>query len=98
MMPGMTDPTERTPATRPQDKPDRTARTRTAAAAILGAVAAAFAVINLDDVEVNWLVGSWQTPLIVVIAISLLLGAALDRLLVRRQRKRKLERRRSTET
>jgi uncharacterized integral membrane protein len=98
MMPGMTDPTERTPATRPQDKPDRTAGTRTAAAAILGAVAAAFAVINLDDVEVDWLVGSWQTPLIVVIAISMLLGAAIDRLLVRRQRKRKLERRRSSES
>ena len=91
----MTDPTERTPAKRPEDKPDRSASTRTAAAAILGAVAAAFAVINLDDVEVDWLVGSWQTPLIVVIVISMLLGAGLDRLLVRRARKRKLERRRA---
>jgi uncharacterized integral membrane protein len=91
----MTDPTERTPATRPGDKPDRTAGTRTAAAAILGGIAAVFAVINLDDVEVDWLVGSWQTPLIVVIVISMLLGAGLDRLLVRRARKRKLERRRS---
>jgi lipopolysaccharide assembly protein A len=90
----MTDPTERTPATRPEDKPDRGTGTRTAAAAILGGVAAVFAVINLDDVEVDWLVGSWQTPLIVVIVISMLIGAGLDRLLVRRARKRKLERRR----
>jgi lipopolysaccharide assembly protein A len=91
----MTDPTERTPATRPEDKPDRTAGARMAAAAILGGIAAVFAVINLDDVEVDWLIGSWQTPLIVVIVISMLLGAGLDRLLVRRARKRKLERRRS---
>jgi uncharacterized integral membrane protein len=89
----MSDPTERTPAKRPEDKPDRTAGTRMAAAAVLGGIAAVFAVINLDDVEVDWLVGSWQTPLIVVIAISMLLGAALDRLVVHRARKRKLDRR-----
>jgi lipopolysaccharide assembly protein A len=92
----MTDPTERTPAKRPEDKPDRAGTTRMAAAAILGGIAAVFAVINLDDVEVDWLVGSAQTPLILVIVISMLLGAALDRLLVRRARKRKLERRRSS--
>jgi uncharacterized integral membrane protein len=91
----MSDPTERTPATRPEDKPDRAAGTRMAAAAVLGGIAAVFAVINLDDVKVDWLVGSWQTPLIVVIVISMLLGAGLDRLLVRRARKRKLERRRA---
>jgi uncharacterized integral membrane protein len=90
----MTDPTERTPAKRPGDKPDRSAGARMAAAAILGGIAAVFAVINLDDVEVDWLVGSAQTPLILVIVISMLLGAALDRLLVRRARKRKLQRRR----
>jgi lipopolysaccharide assembly protein A len=89
----MSDPTERTPAKRPEDKPDRAGNTRVAAAAVLGGIAAVFALINLDDVEVNWLVGSWQTPLIVVIALSILLGAGLDRLLVRRARKRKLERR-----
>jgi uncharacterized integral membrane protein len=91
----MTDPTERTPAKRPEDKPDRAGTTRMAAAAILGGIAAVFAVINLDDVEVDWLVGSAQTPLILVIVISMLLGAALDRLLVHRARKRKVERRRS---
>ena len=92
----MSDPTERTPANRPEDKPDRSTGTRTAAAAVLGAIAALFAVINFDDVEVNWLVGSWQTPLILVIALSILLGAALDRLMVRRSRKRKQAARRSS--
>jgi uncharacterized integral membrane protein len=85
----MSDPTERTPATRPEDKPDRAASTRVAAAAVLGGIAALFAVVNLDDVKVSWVVGSWQTPLIVVIAVSMLLGAGLDRLLVRRARKRR---------
>jgi uncharacterized integral membrane protein len=84
----MSDPLERTPAKRPEDKPDRTAGTRTAAAAILGGIAAVFAVINLDEVKVDWLVGSAQTPLILVIVLSMLLGAGLDRLLVRRKRKR----------
>ena len=43
----------------------------------------------------DWLIGSWQTPLIVVIVVSMLLGAGIDRLLVRRARKRKEIKRRS---
>ena len=42
---------------------------------LIGAVTAAFAVVNRDDVEVDWLVGTSQTPLIVVIALTFLLGA-----------------------
>ena len=89
----MSDSSERTPAKRGETKPDRAANTRMAAAAVLGAIAAVFAVINFDKVEVNWLVGSWQTPLILVIVLSMLLGAALDRVLVRRARKRRRARR-----
>ena len=88
----MSDSTERAPAKRPEDKPDKSGSARLAVAATLGGIAAIFAVINLDDVEVNWLIGSWQTPLILVIVLSMLLGAGLDRLLVRRARKRKRER------
>jgi putative membrane protein len=88
----MSDPTERAPVKRPEDKPDKAASARLAVAATLGGIAAIFAVINLDDVEVNWLIGSWQTPLILVIVLSMLLGAGLDRLLVRRARKRKRKR------
>jgi uncharacterized integral membrane protein len=43
---------------------------------IVGALTAAFAVANLDEVQVNWLLGTGQTPLIVVIAVSFVLGAA----------------------
>ncbi len=34
-----------------------------------------FAVLNLNSVKVNFIVGSGHAPLIVVIAVSLLLGA-----------------------
>jgi uncharacterized integral membrane protein len=88
MMVGMSDPAPK-PAKRPGDKPARTQRTRMAAAGILGAVAALFAAFNLEKVSVDWVIGSWQTPLIVVIAVSMLLGALLDRALVHRARRRK---------
>ena len=91
----MSDHAERTPAARPGDKPEKAATTRLVAAGILGVLGTVFAVLNLDEVEVDWLIGSWQTPLIVVIVVSMLLGAGIDRLLVRRARKRKEIKRRS---
>jgi uncharacterized integral membrane protein len=42
---------------------------------LIGAVTAAFAIVNRDEVEVDWLFGTSQTPLIVVIALTFLLGA-----------------------
>ena len=47
-----------------------------------------FAVLNLDQVEVNWVLGSGQTPLIIVIVVSFLLGVAVDRLLAYRSSRR----------
>ena len=75
-----TDPTPSPPA-KPQKKkkgggPLAKENRRLVAGAILGAVAAAFALLNLDRVEVNWIVGSGRTPLIIVIAVSFALGAA----------------------
>ena len=84
----MSDP-DLTPAKRPGDKPDRTAKTRLAAASILGGVAAVFAFVNLDKVSVDWVIGSWQTPLIVVIVLSMLLGALLDRAFVHRAKRQR---------
>ena len=54
---------------------------RLVAGLVLGAVAAAFALLNLDEVEVNWIVGSGRSPLILVIAVSFALGIAAGRLL-----------------
>jgi uncharacterized integral membrane protein len=53
---------------------------------VLAGAGIAFAVANLDEVKVNWLLGTWQTPLIVVIALSMLVGAALGFLVSRRRR------------
>ena len=60
-----------------------------AAAAVVGALVMLFAVLNIDEVEVNWVLGTWSTPLIVVIALSFILGAAADRLVTVRRRPRK---------
>ena len=67
------------------------ARSRRQQARVIGGVAlgglgVAFAVVNLDEVEVNWIVGTWDTPLIIVIAISILVGAALGYVAARRRR------------
>ena len=42
---------------------------------LLGALVAVFAVLNRDEVEVNWIFGTAQTPLIIVIAATFALGA-----------------------
>ena len=59
------------------------------AAAILGALIAVFAVVNLNDVKVHWIFTTGQTPLIVVIALSVVLGVIADRLVIRARRKRR---------
>lgn len=53
--------------------------------AALGALAVLFAVLNLDEVQVNWIVGKLDTPLIVVIAVSVLVGAAIGLFLAHRR-------------
>jgi uncharacterized integral membrane protein len=45
-------------------------------AGVVGGLTVAFALLNLNRVEVNWILGTWETPLILVIAVSLLVGAA----------------------
>ncbi len=59
-------------------------------AAVIGALLAAFALLNLGDVKVNWIITSAETPLIVVIVLAVLLGAALDRLLIRRKKRQQI--------
>ena len=66
-------------------KPARRDRKRLIGAFVLGGLAVLFAVLNLDDVEVSWIIGTWETPLIVVIAVSILIGAAIGAMLTRRR-------------
>jgi uncharacterized integral membrane protein len=58
---------------------------RQVAALVLAGVGIAFAVANLDEVKVNWVLDTWKTPLIVVIALSMVIGAGLGFLVARRR-------------
>jgi uncharacterized integral membrane protein len=85
------------PFSEPTSEPARAARTdverrrqqRVIAAVVIGAIVAVFAVINLNDVKVHWLVTTDQTPLIVVIVLAFLLGMVADRLLLARAKRKR---------
>ena len=55
----------------------------------MAVLATLFAVLNLDEVKVDWIVGSGRAPLIIVIVISVLAGVVItylaDRLAERRR-------------
>jgi uncharacterized integral membrane protein len=79
-------------ASSPHD-PDGTAtqrssreRARLIAVAILVAIAAVFAIVNLDQVKVDLIFGSAKLPLIIVIVVCLLIGAVIGMILGRRGR------------
>jgi uncharacterized integral membrane protein len=59
-------------------KPDRAARQppnpRIVLAGVAGVLLVLIAVLNLDRVRFDWIVDSFRAPLIVVIAVSALLG------------------------
>jgi uncharacterized integral membrane protein len=80
-------PEDRVPARRRQRTPARGRReqARTIAAFGLGGLGALFAVLNVDEVDVNWILGTWSTPLIIVIAVSIVVGAGLGYLAARRR-------------
>jgi uncharacterized integral membrane protein len=71
------------------DRPSRREQTRTVALLVLAVLITLFAVFNLSEVKVNWVVGSGHAPLIIVIVISLLVGIVLTHFTERRAGKRK---------
>jgi len=75
---------------RPQRRRRLPASGGTIALVALGVVVTLFAVLNVNSVKVNWIIGSGSAPLIVVIAVSILLGAAgtalAERLSARRRK------------
>jgi uncharacterized integral membrane protein len=65
------------PTQTPELKRSRRESARTATLIAIAVVTTLFAVLNLKDVEVNWIFGTFKTPLIVVIVVSLLVGVLL---------------------
>jgi uncharacterized integral membrane protein len=69
---------------------------RVGAAVVLTALVTVFALANLHEVDVNWILGTWSTPLIIVIGICFALGMGVDRALVKRAKSRKAKARRAS--
>lgn len=67
----------------------RSTRRRAIAAAVLGAIVIAFALLNFNTVKVHWLVTTGHTPLIVVIVFAFALGIGVDRLLILRGKRKR---------
>jgi len=73
----------------PTSKRSRREVARTAGLVAVGVLFILFAVLNLERVSVDWIVGSTHTPLIIVIVVSLLVGIVLTHLAERRAAKRR---------
>jgi uncharacterized integral membrane protein len=56
---------------------------RTGVLVVLAILATLFAVLNLREVKVDWILGSGHAPLIIVIVVSLLAGIVLSYLVER---------------
>jgi lipopolysaccharide assembly protein A len=57
-----------------QTKRSRRETARTGLMMVLAVLVTLFAVLNVKQVEVNWIFGKSETPLIIVIVASLLVG------------------------
>jgi len=71
------------------DRRSRRERLHTGALVVLAVLITLFAVLNLDNVKVDWIFGSGHAPLIIVIVISLLVGIVLTHFAERRTGKRR---------
>jgi uncharacterized integral membrane protein len=73
----------------PSERRSATERARLIGMLVLAVLITLFAVLNGNEVKVDWIIGSGHAPLIVVIVISVLIGILLTYLAERRkQRKR----------
>jgi uncharacterized integral membrane protein len=81
--------TEGKPKQRAGQSPTNRERARTLALIGLAILMTLFAVLNLKEVKVDWIVGSGKAPLIIVIVVSVLIGAVLSYFADRRAAKRR---------
>jgi uncharacterized integral membrane protein len=73
----------------PEPKRRRREQARTAGLVLLAVLITLFAVLNLNSVKVNWIFGSGEAPLIIVIVVSVLVGIVLTYLVDRRASNRR---------
>jgi uncharacterized integral membrane protein len=78
-----------TPASQPKPRRSNRELARTGGLVALAVLATLFAVLNLEQVEVNWIFGSGHAPLIVVIVLSVLVGVVFTHLAERRSARRR---------
>jgi uncharacterized integral membrane protein len=77
--------TTKPPSPKPPQRPrSRKQQSRLLALGFILALAIVFAVVNLNDVRVDWIVTTSQTSLTVVIVVSFLFGGVIGALLHRR--------------
>ena len=74
---------------KPRERRKTSERVRAVFPILLAALAIAFAVLNLNQVKVDWIVGSGHAPLIIVIVISVLVGIVLTHFAERVGRRRR---------
>lgn len=84
----MSTPTHPQPAPNAAKHRNRRELARTAALVVLAVLITLFAVLNLNDVKVDWIFGSSKAPLIIVIVVSALVGALIVYFAGRSRRRR----------
>jgi uncharacterized integral membrane protein len=67
---------------------ERDLKSKTIAAVAVAILLIAFGLSNRNDVAINWLVGTTDTPLIIVVVVSAVLGAILGGAAVRGRSRR----------
>jgi uncharacterized integral membrane protein len=77
------------PTQTPEHQRTRRETARTAGLVLLAVLMTLFAVLNVKTVEVNWIFGKTETPLIIVIVVSLLVGILLTHFAELRYRRKR---------
>jgi lipopolysaccharide assembly protein A len=77
------------PTQTPERHRSRRETARTASLVVLAVLMTLFAVLNVKDVEVNWIFGKSEMPLIIVIVASLLVGILLTHFAEMRYRRKR---------
>lgn len=80
---------EQTPKEHKADARTTRERARTAVLVVLAILITLFAAKNTAEIKVDWIVGSGKAPVIIVIVVSVLIGAVLSYFADRRVAKAK---------